>query len=422
MFTPNVHEVICMICSILGYDSDKTVDSIILGFLRAIFPPTTRMMARFYIAQFISESIHEQLKDFPLNKAFCFQSYLVYLLLFQRKNDFHSLYLETENEVGELASVIHWTPLVRSKPQNVGFSVYVNSFMSIVYTLFHEQSPPRIFPEIKKLLHESSETQLGDWFLFKEHTEIRMYGAEVKPFKLPSFLTMRIFSLEFIRQSLNVDEVHFIPRRKKTNFKPKREIGPFIVHSRSTLQVLETMLQELGLEQGTTWQYDPLGVINNKRLELDISTYKHQSKPDLEQIRNLDTWEEIQNFLQGQIQKETQSTQEVNIDTPLQQEKALKRSHNWELQDDLETKKGQSSKKSRTEVIIDDGPEEEAQPETGTLEKIQKEVAYSIDTLPSIFMKPPGEGSTDIKPQSVFSKYDDMKNKNEQIKNFGAKS
>jgi hypothetical protein len=59
-----------------------------------------------------------------------------------------------------------------------------------------------------------------------------MYGAEVKAFKLPSFLTMIIFSLEFVRQSLNVDEVHFIPRRKKNNFKPKRDIGTCIVHSR----------------------------------------------------------------------------------------------------------------------------------------------------------------------------------------------
>jgi len=31
-FTPDVQEVICMICSILGYDSDRTIDSIILGF------------------------------------------------------------------------------------------------------------------------------------------------------------------------------------------------------------------------------------------------------------------------------------------------------------------------------------------------------------------------------------------------------
>jgi hypothetical protein len=57
------------------------------------------------------------------------------------------------------------------------------------------------------------------------------------------------------------------------------------------------MLKELGIEQRTTWKYGSLGVINNGRLEIDMSTYKHQSKPDLEQIINLDTWEEIQNIL-----------------------------------------------------------------------------------------------------------------------------
>jgi hypothetical protein len=60
-------------------------------------------------------------------------------------------------------------------------------------------------------------------------------------------------------------------------------------------------------------------------------------------------------------------------------------------------KKGQSSKKSRTEVIIDDGQEGEVKPKTRTLEKIQKEDAYSIDTLPSIFMKLLEEGSTNVK-------------------------
>jgi hypothetical protein len=35
--------------------------------------------------------------------------------------------------------------------------------------------------------------------MFKDYTEIRLYGSEVRPFKFTSFLTMRIFSLEFIR-------------------------------------------------------------------------------------------------------------------------------------------------------------------------------------------------------------------------------
>jgi hypothetical protein len=98
-----------MICLVLGYDSDEKIDMIILGFLRAFLPPTTQVMVKFYIAQFISKYIHEQLNIFPLNKDFCFQSYLVHLFIFQRLQNFQSLYLETENEVGDISLVINST-------------------------------------------------------------------------------------------------------------------------------------------------------------------------------------------------------------------------------------------------------------------------------------------------------------------------
>jgi hypothetical protein len=182
-----------MICSVLGYDSDKVVDSSILGLLRAICPPTTQLMARLCFSQFIADSLHDQLNDFSLNRSCRFQSYLVYLLLFSKMRNFQNLSLEIEDKSGNPLSVIHWTPVVRLKLQNVGFIDYVNYFMSIAYTLFHEENPPRIFPGVKSLLHESSETNLGDWYLFEDYTEIRMYGSEVKPFKFPSFLTMRVF-------------------------------------------------------------------------------------------------------------------------------------------------------------------------------------------------------------------------------------
>jgi hypothetical protein len=50
------------------------------------------------------------------------------------------------------------------------------------------------------------------------------------------------------------------------------------------------MLLYLHLEKGESWQYDPLGVINARRLEFEITGYEHQSKPDLEQIKNLNSW------------------------------------------------------------------------------------------------------------------------------------
>jgi hypothetical protein len=86
----------------------------------------------------------------------------------------------------------------------------------------------------------------------------------------------------------------------------------------------------------------------------------------------LDTLEEIHNLLQRKKHKVTQSTQEVNIETTLQQEKTMKRIHKWEIQDYLNTKNGHSRKHYKTEVIIDDDLEEESQPEIGTLAKFQK--------------------------------------------------
>ena len=61
-------------------------------------------------------------------------------------------------------------------------------------------------------------------------------------------------------------EVHSIPRKKKKKFKPKKEVGPFIVYSRSALHVVETMMQGMGFEQGEIFQYNPLRVINNRRV------------------------------------------------------------------------------------------------------------------------------------------------------------
>jgi hypothetical protein len=88
IFSTNVQEIIAMICSVLGYDSDKVVDNSTLGLLRAICPPTTQLMTRFFFAQFIADSLHEQLNDFSLNRSCRFQSYLVYLFLFYRVNNF----------------------------------------------------------------------------------------------------------------------------------------------------------------------------------------------------------------------------------------------------------------------------------------------------------------------------------------------
>lgn len=67
----------------------------------------------------------------------------------------------------------------------------------------------------------SDQVQIGDWYLYENYTKIRIFGCKLPPYKLPKFLPMRIFSLEYIRQMINMDEIHFVAAKKKSQFKIK---------------------------------------------------------------------------------------------------------------------------------------------------------------------------------------------------------
>jgi hypothetical protein len=71
--------------------------------------------------------------------------------------------------------------------------------MSKGYHIIHDEIPPIMFPECKKLLQLSLKKKVGYWYILKDHIEIRVYGSELHPFLLPIFLTPRVFSLEYIR-------------------------------------------------------------------------------------------------------------------------------------------------------------------------------------------------------------------------------
>jgi hypothetical protein len=66
-----------------------------------------------------------------------------------------------------------------------------------------------MFPEFKKILQLRKYTRLGDWYLAEDHTIITVYGFEQDPYKLPIFLTPRIFNFEYIRKRLILVQFHF---------------------------------------------------------------------------------------------------------------------------------------------------------------------------------------------------------------------
>ena len=70
--------------------------------------------------------------------------------------------------------------------------------------------------EMKAYLQNSNEL-VGEWFLYKEFTILRIYGFENEPYRLPVFLTKRIFVLEFLRQRLYVESEMFLKHKKASN-------------------------------------------------------------------------------------------------------------------------------------------------------------------------------------------------------------
>ena len=56
---------------------------------------------------------------------------------------------------------------------------------------------------------------MGDWFSFKDHTVIRIFGFEGKPYKFLVFLTIRILAMEYVRYIFLLDELDFKGSRRK---------------------------------------------------------------------------------------------------------------------------------------------------------------------------------------------------------------
>lgn len=83
-------------------------------------------------------------------------------------------------------------------------------FVHPVISLLSSRIGPRINEDIRKVLQLSNQVQTRDWYLYQNYTKLRIFECELAPYKLPKFLPMRIFSLEYIRKMLNMDEIHFV--------------------------------------------------------------------------------------------------------------------------------------------------------------------------------------------------------------------
>jgi len=95
---------------------------------------------------------------------------------------------------------------------------------------------------------------------------------------------------------INMDEIHFIAAKKKSQIKIKAQAGPFIYNSRVVGEEAAKVLKEMQFNLSFTWSYDPLGIISKLRIETKSTPYFHTPRPKIEKYKNQLEW--VENTLQ----------------------------------------------------------------------------------------------------------------------------
>ena len=149
---------------------------------------------------------------------------------------------------------------------------------------------PRITDEIKKFLQLLEKSRIGDWYLYQNHTEIKVYGTTLIPYKFPKYLPMRLSALEYIRQILNSYSVNLLAAKKKTQFKLKNQVGPFICNKREAGAEAEKQLLDYKFSKNFLWLYDPYGIISKMRVKCKLTPYIHEKKFEIEKFSNQFEW------------------------------------------------------------------------------------------------------------------------------------
>ena len=106
------------------------------------------------------------------------------------------------------------------------------------------------------------------------------------PYKLPKYVPMRFFDLEYIMQILNSDSINFLAAKKKTKFKLKNQVGPFICNHRDAEIGAAKQLLEFRFEEIFSWNYDPQGILSKMRVKCKLTPYIHEKKPEIEKYVN----------------------------------------------------------------------------------------------------------------------------------------
>lgn len=222
--------------------------------------------------EFLAEEINSQLANFCQVCHFRYQVYLYAFIISSNKQFLE----EMESKLFK-----QW-PSTFQMSQNLSCTQFIDRVILSISRLF-DPKVSRISEDMKSLLQQES---VGDWFLRKDNSLIRVYGFTASPLILPVFLTSTVFSLELMRQRLGAYIEHFISHKKSSQIKYPINIGPFILKKEATFPIIEEVLKQFKFRKEIPLNYDPKSIISDRRVTVDRSTFQHSDVPNLSKEAN----------------------------------------------------------------------------------------------------------------------------------------
>jgi hypothetical protein len=137
---------------------------------------------------FLAENIHDQLFKFTTEGMFRYSSILAYMFTFFQA-DRLVFPMQKMDQDDKPQAVTSWTSLLRRNSTEFNFKQFIEQFYHPVVSMLSGRPEPRVNEEVQRILHLSDLAKTGDWYLYQNHTEIRVYGCELAPYKLPTYLS-----------------------------------------------------------------------------------------------------------------------------------------------------------------------------------------------------------------------------------------
>jgi hypothetical protein len=149
--------------------------------------------------------------------------------------------------------------------------------------------PPRMYVSYQQKLQLQPSLRVGDWFLFKVFTVIRIYGFELEPYQLPIYIPPRLFSLEYCRKILMADELLSLSKSKNDSFSLLAKVSSFLIKSRPSIDYINKLLTSYHLKKDISWNFDPYHVISKERKNVGLLFYQHCPNIIIEMTSNNNT-------------------------------------------------------------------------------------------------------------------------------------